>query len=223
MNYKSRNIIIFDLDGTLTDDKQRYISTFEHCINKFSITIDLSKVLLLKLKGLNEDSILKELDFSREIKKKISKERRKIIETEEFLKYQKLFSDTTIVLSNLSINFILCLATNRRDKKLLDKQLQDFSIYQYFDKILCREFFENKREMIQHIIGTYSINEAKCQFFFVTDTFKDFDYVSEFPDLIKIAVYRGLNSKSALKKRSNTVFSNLRKVEKFILKNVKKY
>ncbi len=221
MNNNSRNVIIFDLDGTIIDDKQRYISTFEHCRSKFSIDIDLRKVLSLKLEGLNEDSILEKLDFPKQVKEKISKERRKIIETEEFLRFQKLFSDTKIVLSNLSKNFIMCLATNRRDKKLLEKQLQDFSVFQYFNTILCREFFENKREMIQQIIDTYSVNDDEPQFFFVTDTYKDFNYVSEFSDIIKVATHRGLNSKSTLKKHTNNVFSNLKKIEKFITKTLK--
>ena len=124
MNNNSRNVIIFDLDGTLIDDKQRYISTFEHCRSKFSIDIDLRKVLSLKLEGLNEDSILEKLDFPKQVKEKISKERRKIIETEEFLRFQELFSDTKIVLSNLSKNFIMCLATNRRDNKLLENNFE---------------------------------------------------------------------------------------------------
>ena len=194
--------IFFDLDGTLLDSRARLFRLFcdltKQSIFKFDEYWNLKKAkidhrqILSKYLNYSEDQI-----FFFEI------EWQKYIESDEYLKFDKVFPYTENVLSNLkNRGVILHLITARQNKQALNKQLSQLQISEYFTNIFVTESIKSKAQLILESKVKLSMNDL-----FVGDTGIDIN-TAKLINIKSIAVLSGFRNKSILEQYNPDYIEN---------------
>ncbi len=138
--------IVFDLDGTLLDSRKRHILVLQRIDNDLkeiyasNSDYDFSDYFECKRNGMSTFRYLVDCkNFSEEVARVYSLKWIELIEAEEFLKEDVLYSDSIAILKRLkSLNqYELYLITARANEIGLRKQLNDFDLTKYFTEIYC--------------------------------------------------------------------------------------
>ena len=134
-----KDSIVFDLDGTLIDVAEKYYKTYSFLLNRENHEV-LSKDQYWKLKRekKSELDILMQTNAEQMIAS-YAENRKKIFETEKFIKYDTLFADTNNVLSELVNYYNLYIVSLRHNKMALMRELKELDLVQYFSDVLSGE------------------------------------------------------------------------------------
>lgn len=184
------NRIAFDLDGTLLDSRNRHVILMRDILLEYNITVDTSDLLSYKSEGHNNIEWLIKNGLSVDVAESINKLWVERIESEEYLHYDKLYSNAISVLEALVENNSLFLLTARRNEKAVREQISSLGIEKYFDEIcvvksgkfssdLKAEFL--KRNKITYMVGDTEVdysaaNIAGCAFRACTEGFRSSNY-----------------------------------------------
>ena len=124
--------IFFDFDGTLVDSSERLYRLFCDLISECNFTKE--EYWKLKRSKINHQTILEKY-FSTYDFEKFNDEWLDLIESDKYLLYDELYSDTKKVLQNLSVDNSLYLVTARQSRVKLVSELERFDILKYFTKV----------------------------------------------------------------------------------------
>lgn len=160
--------IIFDLDGTLIDSKERLYSLFQHLVPASDLTfeaywnykrnkIDHRKILETRYLFSEQDII------------SFQKKWMDMIELPGWLAFDKAFKGVTAYLMELKKQHDLYLVTARQFETSVLMQLTDFGWIGIFTKVLVTQ---QKTEKIDLINNAIDINSSD---WFVGDTGKDIE------------------------------------------------
>ena len=160
--------IIFDLDGTLIDSRERLYYLFQHLVPASDLTfeaywnfkrnkIDHRKILETRYLFLEHDIV----SFQKNWMDKI--------ELPEWLAFDKPFKGTTAYLMELKKQHELYLATARQFEASVLIQLANFGWTNIFTKVLVTAQKMEKIDLINNAIATNSAD------WFVGDTGKDIE------------------------------------------------
>lgn len=127
--------ITFDLDGTLLDSRKRHQVVMTDVLSKFGLTLNTDGLVEYKSDGFNNISWLEKQGINSELARKIQAEWITNIEQDDYLKLDVLYDGILDYLKRLSKQNTLYLLTSRNNVSGTLRQLKDFGIDQYFDKI----------------------------------------------------------------------------------------
>lgn len=135
---KKYDYIVFDLDGTLLDVKEKFYWCYSKIVEKLGKKpIDIEQYWELRRKGYSGQKIL-EVTEMKELSQMFLREWIRMIESKEALQCDKLFAGTQEVLRSLKQRQIqLVLVTMRHNIENLMTQLQLLEIGTYFDEIIA--------------------------------------------------------------------------------------
>jgi len=198
-NYK---VILFDLDGTITDTKEGIINSFKSALSKFNIEEKNTEKLLkfigpplknsFKSYNLDEKNVKLAIDYYREYY------------SDRGIYENKIYDEILNLLEYLkSKGKIMILATS----KLIDfaeQILENLKIHKYFYDIVGSNFegtMVEKSDIISHIINKYSLN--KDEIIMIGD--REFDIIGANNNNIdSVAVLYGFGDIDELKKHNPT-------------------
>ncbi|MBQ3311801.1 HAD family hydrolase [bacterium] len=193
--------IFFDFDGTLVDASDRLYNLFINLIPECNFTKD--EYWNLKRNKINHQDIIKKYFPSYDYEK-FNKNWLDLIESDEYLLYDKLYPDAVELLQNLSKNNCLYLVTARQSKNKLISELERFGILKYFTEVLVTEQKYTKKELIKPYLSGEDL--------MIGDTGKDINTGKEL-GMNTVAVTYGFLSESALQKYNpDKIISNLYEV-----------
>lgn len=134
-----KQVIFFDLDGTLIDASERHYIVYKDILDFYGIQNTLSKEEFWnqKRKGRKTTELLPETS-SEEFIQKFMGEWLKRIEDRNYLKYDILLQESLDVLSILKDKTDLMLVTLRNNKKNLFWELDRLKLSEYFRNVLMR-------------------------------------------------------------------------------------
>jgi phosphoglycolate phosphatase len=141
--------ILFDLDGTVIDSRLRLYRLF--CDITSQTLLSFGDYWNLKRSMINHEMILTNY-FQYTNKEYLAFEKKwlSLIETDDYLKYDKPFDFTKNVLQVLkSKNHQLYLVTARQSKENVYKQLTEFELFILFEHIFVTESKKSKLELLQ--------------------------------------------------------------------------
>ena len=188
---KKKDVIAFDLDGTLLDSRKRHQVVMDFVLKKFGINLDVSGLVEFKRNGKNNIDFLTSKGVAEEISEKIQQEWIKHIEDEEFLNFDVLYSDALAVLQKYS-DCDCILITARNNKKNVLNQVQKLDVAKYFKEIFIvpsdKNTSLNKANVLQQnnarlFIGDtksdcLAAQKARVQFKHFNDGFHNKEYVN---------------------------------------------
>jgi len=132
-----KDIIFFDLDGTLINPKIRYCTIYKELCSQIGVKpLDCDAYWNLKRQKVSEDDILKKSDIKSYDIKNILKKRITMLEDMEFLQLDTLYAGVIEFLELVCQKYTLVIVTLRKNRPALEKQLKSLGIANYFDKIL---------------------------------------------------------------------------------------
>jgi phosphoglycolate phosphatase len=186
--------IFFDLDGTLLDSKERLFRLFSD-ITKQSI-LNFDDYWELKRAMYDHRKILRDfLHYSFDRIDSFEKQWMLLIESDEYLLFDRPFSFTVLVLQNLTAKgFNLYVITARQDKLRTMQQLDNNGLTSYFSKVLITETTKSKTKLILESGVCLVQNDL-----FVGDTGIDIKTAKEI-GIRSMAVLSGFRNKSVLLK-----------------------
>jgi len=127
--------IYFDLDGPLLDISERYYMVYKSICDRYGFcSLSKDKYWKLKKSKTPVEQILALSGARIEVDEYI-KDRLQLIETKEFIQYDRLFTFTHKVLVELKQSCRLVLVTLRSNYENLMWELKKFEIDRYFDQI----------------------------------------------------------------------------------------
>lgn len=211
-----KQIIFFDLDGTLIDTSERHHRVYKDILEFYGIPNTLSKEKFWgeKRKGKKTVELLPETS-SKEFVQTFMDEWLKRIENRKYLKYDYLLPGVLDVLSILKNKSDLILVTLRNNKENLFWELNNLGLIKYFKEILVDSPMKpkNKTLLIKNYIERHSRDD---NFIIVGDTEVDISSGKELGILI-IAVSWGIRSEDFLKKLTpNFCLDNLSELHKIL-------
>lgn len=191
--------IVFDLDGTLLDSRQRHTTLLGDVCAELEIPITermLEGYLPSKLTGVNTRRYLTQFcGFSEEESKQCSTLWEERIENWEYLTQDILYPDTIEILSTLkkTDRFELILLTARKNKAMLMRQLDWLGILQIFSDVCCvspaqakagKRNILKKLEHISCMVGDTEVDYsaaiyAGCPFYALARGFRGKNYWNE--------------------------------------------
>ena len=201
--------IYFDLDGTLIDPYKRLYILHKNILEKFGVKTPLNKdqYMLLKKEKISEEQIISSLLPKDKINSYI-KQRRNLIESSEYLSYDKLIPGVYEFLKKLSKNFNLVLLTKRKYRKNLLNQLKLLKLQTFFSQIFQASQKNSKSFLLKQKYNKSSI--------IIGDTEED-DAAGKDNNIPAILVEWGLRSKKYVKQiKPYKIARNLPELEKFI-------
>lgn len=140
--------IFFDYDGTLINSQKRMYKLFcELCLeNNFSY----QQYWDIKRTRINQNDFLKKyFNYSDEQIKEFKKSWMGKIEEENRLSEDEPVENIDKLLKGLSLENKLYLVTNRQFEDLAIKQIKNFGLFDFFDKILITEQRKTKVDLIK--------------------------------------------------------------------------
>ena len=187
---KVNNRIAFDLDGTLLDSRKRHEIVMTDVLKKHKIALDTSTLVAFKSDGKNNIDWLVANGLTLDKAREINAEWISLIEKDEYLKNDVLYSDVLEVLQKLSKENDLYLVTARNNKAGCLNQIKSCGVEQYFTEIeivdSCKETSELKAGVLQKYQIDYFIGDtesdykateiADCDFKAVSYGFRNRDY-----------------------------------------------
>jgi len=187
--------IFFDLDGTLIDSRQRLYRLFQHLAPQSNFSFD--QYWFLKRSQMNHASILKQFfDFNDSEINSFENKWMKLIEDEQYLKFDKPFEGVSDYLKSLkSKGFSLYLVTARQLKRRTLSQIDNFGWSELFQNILVTEQKVTKTSLIKPYLEFGNEN------WIIGDTGKDIE-AGNILMINTIGVLSGFLSEHCLKKYS---------------------
>jgi phosphoglycolate phosphatase len=145
--------IFFDLDGTLIDGKERLYRLFIDLTQNLKVSSE--EYWQLKRAMFDHDWILSNLFNYSDIQLANFHETwLELIESEKYLKFNKLF-DYTIPLLNKFKKYPLYIVTSRQLEQSVLDEISKMGILNYFRDILVTKKNQTKKELITERINTY--------------------------------------------------------------------
>ena len=140
--YKGVKVILFDLDGTIFDIRERDSFSRYKALNQFGYIVSLEEVRKHYHYGIGRMGIANKLGI-----KFSEKEEKEYIKTcysffmnrENALKLTKIHENAYEVLSTLHSNYSLALVTSRDVLASTEEELKQFKIRKFFTLIITRE------------------------------------------------------------------------------------
>jgi len=189
--------VFFDLDGPILDVSEKYYRIY---CNLLTLK---NKEILTKFDYWNfkrnqtpEREILSKTD-SIEIYDWYRHERIRIIEMNEYLRFDRLTPGAITVLENLSKSKELILVTLRRNKEQLINQLAGFGLEKYFKFILSAPGNSNPKWRIKYDLILNNYGNPEVGSIFIGDTETDI-LTGKNLGIKTIAVTKGIRTKEIL-------------------------
>ena len=169
-----KQIVFFDLDGTLIDQKKRYCMIHQELCRQMNIQPMLeNQYWELKRKKVSEENILKKNETDEVTLKKYFKFRIPLLEDLNYLKYDHLFPGVVNMLEVLSQKNELVMVTNRKNRNNLLHQLESLKISNFFNQILNSNTQEEPRYLAKTNIIHKNISLDNCKTWFFGDSEMD--------------------------------------------------
>lgn len=181
-------IVIFDLDGTLIDIKNRYFRVFNDFItlngSKKKYTVE--EYIVDRIKFVSDTEILRRvIGFEEAAVEEFNVFKHNHIEDLKYLEFDTIKPHVKDLLKILKDQgFRVELLTARRNYKNLILQLRNMDLIRYFDNVLMwpRDFY-TKREYVQFFYGepydTYLIGDSVDDYLAVKDSLAGFYLVND--------------------------------------------
>ena len=139
-------VIYFDLDGTIIEVSSRLYTLYK-ILMKGKKKLTKNKYWNFKKIRMSEEAIVKKTCKDVKFIKDYVKKRKKIIEDEKFLKYDKTIKGSVAAINRLRKNNKTIIVTARKSRSNLIRELKRLKILRLFDKVLSSGTI-SKKEMI---------------------------------------------------------------------------
>lgn len=156
--------IIFDFDGTLLDSSVRHTVVLRDVCGGSGTPLTEAQYhsyLAYKRDGYSTKKYLTQVcNLPKPIAERCAGLWSERIESWSYLEYDALYSDSREILKNLSKKFDLYLLSARKNEKFLYRQLQDFELLPFFQKIYCVSPIgagEQKGKVVERVKNTACI------------------------------------------------------------------
>ena len=160
--------IFFDLDGTLLDSKPRLYHLFQFLVPESKFTFE--KYWKLKQDKVSHRELLtKYFEYSEEEIAKFTSEWMSLIETPEWLSYDKLFDGIKPFLDLLKQNHDLYVVTARQYEAVALRQIKDVGLAGIFKDVLVTLQKTEKEDLIK---DRFDLTNSD---WFIGDTGKDIE------------------------------------------------
>ena len=204
--------IIFDLDGTLIDSSERMYQLFKELVPQCQFS--KQQYWNLKRDKITHELIIKRY-FSQINYEEFDSKWMSLIETKEYLKFDKVFDNTIPVLEELKNIYSLQLLTARQSRKELISELDEMNLYQYFDHIFITEARQTKEQILNDAIRKSVISKMEGDIL-IGDMGKDI-LLGKREKYKTIAVTYGfMNKKRLLQYSPDVVIDNLTDLVKLL-------
>ncbi len=155
MHQKSYQLIIFDLDGTLTDSKQGITKGIQYALSKFNIEVQDLDTLQPFIGPPFAESFQKYFHFNEEQAKQA------VVHFREYYTKQGMFENKVYpgiqqLLNQLKKNNKILAVATLKPTSYAEQILQHFNLKQYFTAIIGSEFNNNrfsKTIIIEHLLS----------------------------------------------------------------------
>ena len=150
--------IVFDLDGTLIDSKQRLYTLFQHLANVPDLTY--SEYWDLKQnKVSNQEILAQNYGYTESQIQRFVQEWMRLIEAPEFIKLDSNLHHIHDTLSLLKNHAELYVCTARQHRSVVIDQLEDLHLLPFFCKVLVTEQSVTKEELIANHVSQLSMQD----------------------------------------------------------------
>lgn len=183
--------LIFDLDGTLIDSRQRLYRLFQKLVPSSRLTFE-SYWTLKRGKVSNETILAKEFGYDAVAIERFVSIWMESIESPEFLAFDTNFSGIHETLERLSKQARLHVCTARQHRQPTVDQIDHLGLLPFFESIMVTEQTKNKEELIATVSG------LGPQDWIIGDTGKDI-LVGQSLGIKTCAVLSGFLSKKSIK------------------------
>ena len=205
--------IIFDLDGTLLNSKNRLFQLFQRLCSASNLTYE--EYWLLKTSGMSHQEILNvKFKFTPEQIIEFTRQWMQLIESEDLLQLDYLFENVPEMLSTLSQSHKLYLCTARQSEPSVIRQLKRLNIFNVFEKVLVTKQQTTKVELIRLNVSNRNKND-----WIVGDTGADINVGREL-NINACAVSCGFLSREVLERYHPDAIFNLASELPLFFKNV---
>ncbi len=184
--------IFFDLDGTLLDSSDRLYNLFIDLIPECKLS--KHEYWQLKRSKIDHKQII-EMYFKNHFFEEFNQEWLKLIESDKYLMFDKLYPDAVYLLQKLQKFNNLYLVTARQSTEQLLFELRRFNIENYFTNILVTNHKFSKKDLISPYYKSEDI--------FISDTGSDINIGCEL-GMRTIAVTYGFLSRESLENYTPT-------------------
>ena len=159
--------LIFDLDGTLIDSKQRLYLLFQHLVTTSNLTYD--EYWEMKQKKISNQEILSTyFSYAAADLSLFTTEWMLLIESNDFLKFDKVIDGVFDKLTNLNKASDLYVCTARQHERTTIQQLENLGLLKFFCKVLVTQQQHSKKKLIQD-----NLSNLSCDDWLIGDTGHD--------------------------------------------------
>jgi len=183
--------LIFDLDGTLIDSRQRLYNLFQHLVPTSTLTYQEYWAFKHE-KVSNEAILIKEFSFDAAAIERFVVDWMGSIEAPEFLALDQNFPGMHANLAALRKRANLYVCTARQSRIPVIDQLERLSLLHYFDKIMVTEQSRGKEELVR------TVPSLASQDWIIGDTGKDI-LVGQMLGIKTCAVLSGFLNENSLR------------------------
>lgn len=209
---KMKQVIFFDLDGTLIDTSHRHYMVYKDILDFHKIPNTLLEEEFWSQKKTGRKTA-EFLPISEEFSQEFMSDWLRRIEDRTYLKYDTLFLETPDVLSKLR-KYNLVLVTLRNDKQNLFWELDKLKLTEYFSEILVGSpTSKNKVELVKKYLKG---NSGRNNCVIVGDSEVDV-YTGKKMGFLAIAFTNGIRSRAFLSKAEPDFYiDNLNEIFKIL-------
>jgi phosphoglycolate phosphatase len=189
--------LFFDLDGTLLDSRERLYRLFQNLVPESNLGFE--EYWQLKRNMIGHAQILKDMfGYSTLAIEKFEREWMSLIESNEWLAFDKPFAQVTEFISSLKAEHNLYLVTARQSEIMLSRQLATLGWTSLFDKVFVVPQDDSKSTAIQKALSTQPND------WFIGDTGKDVEAGRDL-GINTAAVLTGFRNRQQLERYNPTV------------------
>ncbi len=141
--------LFFDLDGTLLDSKQRLYELFQHLVPESDFNFET--YWNFKKNKIDHSHILSSnFNYNTEMIESFQQQWLSLIETDEWLNYDKPFDNVTEFLHLLKEEHEIFLVTARQSEIKVTEQIEKFGWHDIFTAVLVTSHRTEKDNLIRH-------------------------------------------------------------------------